>query len=150
MPQSLSSILLHIIFSTKDREPFIREDVEPDLHSIMATLFKDCDSPALIIGGTTDHIHALINMSRTVTIADMLKHVKANSSRSMKSQGRDFRRFRWQRGYGAFSVSESGVDSLKAYIRNQKAHHERRTFQEEYRIILKKYKVEYDERYVWD
>jgi len=150
MPQSLSSVLLHIVFSTKNREPFIREDVEPDLHSYMATIFKACDSPSLIIGGTTDHIHALADLSRTITIANLVKTVKANTSRWMKLQGRELRSFQWQAGYGAFSVSESGVTTLKAYIANQKTHHKRRTFQDEFRIMLKKYKVPYDERYVWD
>jgi putative transposase len=150
MPQSLSSVLLHIVFSTKNREPFIGPEVEAQLYFYMATVFQGCESRALIIGGTSDHIHALADLARTITIADLIQEVKTQSSRWMKKQGRGLGGFQWQSGYGAFSIGQSGVNTVKAYIANQKAHHAKYTFQDEFRSLLKKYNISFDERYVWD
>ena len=106
MPQSLSSVLIHLVFSTKNRERFITEVSENDLHKYLATIFRECDSPSLLIGGDADHIHALFSLSRTRTIADVVKEVKASSSKWMKSKVGEFY---WQGGYGAFSIGQSGV-----------------------------------------
>ena len=116
MPQSLSSVLIHLVFSTKNREPFISPAVEAELHPYMATIFRDHDSPSLIIDGTTDHVHMLFALGRTITIADVVEEVKTGSSKWVKTKGREFRNFHWQRGYGAFSIGQSNVSELKRYI----------------------------------
>ena len=150
MPQSLSSVLIHLVFSTKLREPFITPAIEPELHKYLATVFRGCDSPALSIGGDRDHIHALLALARTWAVADVVEEVKTSSSKWIKTKGREFRQFHWQAGYGAFSIGQSNVAALKRYIAGQKEHHRRRSCQDEYRALLKKYDVDYDERYVWD
>jgi REP element-mobilizing transposase RayT len=150
MPQSLSSVLIHLVFSTKNREPFLSPAVEAELHPYMATIFRDHESPSLIIDGTFDHIHALFALCRTITIANLVEEVKTGSSKWLKTKGREFRNFHWQRGYGAFSIGQSNVAELKRYIRNQKQHHRRITFEDEYRVFLKRYEIGFDERYVWD
>ena len=150
MPQSLSSILIHLIFSTKNREPFLMPEIEVELYPYMASIFKALKSPALIINGTSDHLHTLFSLSRVVTIAELVEEVKTESSKWIKTKGRDFRNFHWQSGYGAFSIAHSQVSPVKRYIRRQKEHHRRVNFQDEYRKFLKAYEVEYDERYVWD
>ena len=116
MPQSLSSVLIHLVFSTKNREPFLLPAVEAELHPYMATIFRDHDSPSLIIDGTTDHVHMLFVLGRTITIADVVEEVKTGSSKWVKTKGREFRNFHWQRGYGAFSIGQSNVSELKRYI----------------------------------
>ena len=150
MPQSLSSILVHLIFSTKNREPFISLAIEQELHPYMATIFREHNSPSLIIDGTSDHLHMLFALSRTITVAELVEEVKTGSSKWIKTKGSEFKHFHWQKGYGAFSVAQSNVEVVKRYIRNQKQHHRRVTFQDEYRQFLKRYQVEFDERYVWD
>ncbi len=150
MPQSLSSILIHLVFSTKNREPFITPAIESELHPYMATIFREHNSPSLIINGTKDHVHTLFALGRTITIADLVEEVKTGSSKWIKTKGRGFRNFHWQKGYGAFSIGQSNVAALKRYIRNQKQHHRHVSFQDEYRDFLKRYEIEFDERYVWD
>ena len=150
MPQSLSAILIHLIFSTKNREPFITPEIETELHPYMASIFKGLKSPTLALNGTSDHIHALFSLSRTMKIADLVEEVKTESSKWIKTKGSEFRNFHWQRGYGAFSIGQSQVETLKRYIVQQKVHHQRVTFQDEYRKFLKSYGIDYDERYVWD
>src|SRR5205823_4589396 len=147
---SLSSLLIHLVFSTKNREGFITTEIEAELHPYMATIFRDHNSPSLIIDGTTDHVHVLFTLSRTMAVADLVEEVKTGSSKWMKTKGREFRNFHWQRGYGAFSIGQSNVAELKRYIRNQKQHHRRVTFQDEYRRFLKRYEIGFDERYIWD
>src|SRR5579862_9237700 len=110
MPQSLAKILVHVVFSTKERAPLIDKPIEHQLHAYMATIFRDLDSPVLIIGGMPDHIHALTSLSRTHALADVLKKVKGESSKWIKTKGPLYRRFFWQGGYGAFSVSQSKVE----------------------------------------
>ncbi len=150
MPQSLSSILIHLIFSTKNREPLIGPEVETELYPYMASIFKAMKSPALTINGASDHVHTLFSLSRVITIADLVEEVKTESSKWIKRRGREFRNFYWQNGYGAFSIGQSQVPAVKRYLARQKEHHRRLTFQDEYRKFLKLYGVDYDERYVWD
>ena len=150
MPQSLSSILVHLVFSTKNREPFITTAIETELHPYVATILREHHSPSLIIDGTADHIHALFALGRTITVADLVEEVKTNSSKWIKTKGAEFKNFHWQKGYGAFSIGQSNVEQLKRYIRNQKQHHRRVTFEDEYRNFLKRYQVKFDERYIWD
>ena len=150
MPQSLSSVLIHLVFSTKNREPFISSAIEKELHPYLATVFREHDSPSLIIDGTADHIHALFALNRTITIAELVEEVKTGLSKWIKTKGREFGNFHWQRGYGAFSTGQSTVPQLKRYIKKQKQHHRRIGFQDEYRKFLKRYEIDFDERYVWD
>lgn len=150
MPQSLSAVLIHLVFSTKNREPFITPAIDSELHPYMASIFRDHKSPSLIIDGTFDHVHILFSLGRSIAIADLVEEVKTGSSKWIKTKGREFKNFHWQKGYGAFSIGQSQVVTLKRYIRSQKQHHRRVTFQDEYRTFLKRYEIDFDERYVWD
>jgi REP element-mobilizing transposase RayT len=150
MPQSLSSILIHLIFSTKHREPFITPVIETELHPYLAAIFRALKSPSLTIDGTSDHIHILFSLRRVITIVEVVEEVKTETSKWIKMKGPEFRNFHWQKGYGAFSIGQSNVATLKRYIHSQKQHHLRVTFQDEYRKFLKTYGIDYDERYVWD
>lgn len=150
MPQSLANLLIHIIFSTKDRQLLIKRDIEGELYSYMAKIFKECDSSAIIIGGTENHVHILCSLSKKISLSKTIEDVKKSSSKWIKTKGQEYKDFFWQKGYGAFSIGQSGKDSLVDYIKNQKEHHKKKTFQEELLIFLDKYKVNYDERYLWD
>ena len=150
MAQSFSSILIHLVFSTRNREPFISSEIEPELHAYLATVFQACESPSLLVGGARDHIHALFVLSRTWALADVVEEVKTSSSKWIKTKGQEFNQFHWQAGYGAFSIGQSQAQQVKNYIANQREHHRRRDFQDELRSLLRKYEVEYDERYVWN
>ena len=142
--------MIHLVFSTKNREPFITPAIETELHPYLATIFRALKSPSLCIDGTVDHVHILFPLARVITIADLVEEVKTESSKWIKTKGLEFRNFHWQKGYGAFSIGQSNVETLKRYIRGQKQHHRRVTFQDEYRKFLKSYGIDYDERYVWD
>ena len=150
MPQSLANVLIHVIFSTKNRLPLITTEIQQELYAYLATACQSCQCPAHRIGGTSDHVHLIASLSRTASIADWIGSVKADSSKWAKTNGRRYARFAWQGGYGAFSIGQSQLGRVKAYIGRQEEHHRVRTFQEEFREFLKKYEVQYDERYVWD
>lgn len=151
MPQSLSQIYIHLVFSTKDRRQFISDTIAPDLYAYMATVFYDeCRSTPKLIGGVEDHIHALFNLARTWCVADVVEAVKTSTSKWMKTQAPQLRTFSWQTGYGAFSVSRSNIDTVEDYIRRQREHHRQMDFKKEFRRLLDKHDVEYDERFVWD
>ncbi len=141
---------MHIIFSTKYREPFIQEPVEAELHAYLGGICKNLECHPIKIGGYTDHIHILCMLSKKIALMKLLEDVKSPSSKWMKTKGSGYENFYWQNGYGAFSVNPAEVDTVINYIANQKEHHKTKTFQDEYRAFLKKYNVEYDERYVWD
>ena len=119
MPQSLSSILIHLIFSTKNREPYLTPEIDAELYPYLASIFKAMKSPALIINGTSDHLHTLFLLSRVLTIADLVEEVKTESSKWLKTKGRNFRNFHWQSGYGAFSIGQSQAPAVKRYIGRQ-------------------------------
>jgi putative transposase len=150
MPQSFAAILIHLVFSTKNREPYLTPEIESELHPYLATIFRELGCPSLCINGTTDHVHILFRLSRTKAICDVVEEVKTSSSKWIKTKGRPWANFYWQNGYGAFSIGESGVQAVKRYIADQKKHHQKRSFQDEYRALLGKYGIEWDERYVWD
>ena len=150
MPQSLAQVLVHLIFSTKNREPILSDDIRPELHPYMATILKGVDSSAILINSVEDHIHVLFHLSKNHALCDVIESVKKDSSKWIKTKGKAYRNFHWQSGYGAFSVSQSNVAQVVKYIAEQKEHHRKRTFQEEFRAFLKRYQVAYDERYVWD
>lgn len=141
---------MHIVFSTKYRQPLIYTPVENELHAYLGGICKNLECHPIKIGGYTDHIHILCMLSKKIALMKLLEEVKSHSSKWMKTKGEELKNFYWQDGYGAFSVNPSEVDRVINYIANQHTHHSKKTFQEEYREILKKYDVEYDERYVWD
>ncbi len=151
MPQSLSQMLIHVVFSTKHRQPFITAKIEPELYAyIVKILYDECYSPALIIGGYKEHIHILYAQSRIWSVAKIIELVKKRSSKWIKTKGEEFRSFQWQKGYGAFSVSRSGAEIVKKYIAGQKEHHKRVSYEVEFIAFLKKHDIEYDEKYMWD
>ncbi len=150
MPQSLAGIPVHCIWSAKDCQTFIRPEIEKELFSYMASIFRAYESPALTINGTEDHVHSLTILSRKITVAKLIEEVKKSSSKWIKTKGALYKNFYWQSGYAALGIGQSNLEALKRYIADQKAHHRQKTFQEEYIEFLKKYNIEYDERYVWD
>jgi REP-associated tyrosine transposase len=150
VPQSLASVLIHLVFSTKNRQPLITPEIEVELYPYMASVFRACDSPSLTGNGTADHVHWLFSLARTQTLAAVVEEVKKRSSKWLKSKGPDLAHFQWQAGYGAFSVGASMVPAVSAYIARQKDHHRTTTSQDEFRSLLKRYGIDFDERYVWD
>jgi len=150
MPQSLANILVHLVFSTKNRAPLIAPEIEGELYPYLASICRACKSPAHAIGGTDDHVHIALSLARTISVADLLEEVKGSSSKWIKTKGPQYAAFAWQNGYGAFSIGQSQLPALKGYVAKQKEHHRRQTYQEEFREFLKRYQVAYDERYVWD
>jgi putative transposase len=150
MPQSLSYLLVHIVFSTKDRAPLLNSESRPDLYAYLATVARNANCECYRVGGVADHVHFAIRLSRTTTIAALVEELKTSSSKWLKTQSPALANFAWQNGYGAFSVGPSDLEALRAYIDSQEEHHKTRTFQEEYRAFLKRYGVDFDERYVWD
>jgi len=151
VPQSLVQIYLHITFSTKGRRPFLQDrELRDQTHAYLAGACRNLDSPSLIVGGVEDHVHIACRLSKTMAIADLIRELKRESSKWIKTKEPTLAPFHWQNGYGAFSVSPSHVDALKAYIEAQEEHHRRETFQDEFRRLCRKYGVEIDERYAWD
>lgn len=150
MGQSLVKNYLHIVFSTKHRQEIIHPPVEEELHAYLGGICKKLESPPIIVGGYTDHVHILCMLSKKIALMKLLEEVKSHSSKWIKGKAKTLENFYWQDGYGAFSVNPSEVDKVISYIANQKEHHRQKSFQDEYRAFLKKYNVEYDERYVWD
>ncbi len=150
MPQSLAKIYVHLIFSTKGREPILAADIRAKLHSYMGGILRDLDSPAMEINSVADHLHILFMLSRTRALSDVVSQIKRGTSAWLKTQNKVYSKFHWQNGYGAFSVSQSAVDQVREYIRGQSEHHKKTTFQDEFRVFLRRYGVEFDEQYVWD
>jgi putative transposase len=151
MPQSLARIVLHIVFSTKHRAPFLTDPkIRPRLYAYLAVVLQGIDCEPILINGTEDHLHTLCNFSRTITIADLIETMKTTSSRWMKDQGRKYGEFYWQGGYGAFSVSQSKIGATRKYVANQEEHHRHVSFQDEFRELCRLHGIQIDERYVWD
>jgi len=150
MPQSLVKMLTHIIFSTKNRANLITPEIEPDLFGYLHGIVENNKSKLLLANGTADHVHLLVSLGKTISISEMIGDIKRDSSKWIKRQGKTFRDFYWQEGYGAFSVGQSQVKEVMKYIAKQKEHHVRKNFKSEFRAFLKVYEIEYDERYVWD
>ncbi len=151
MSQSLVKNLIHLVYSTKHRQLWLPKDVHNRLYAYQAGIFKQWESPALIIGGVEDHVHALFSLSKNHALKKLVEEVKKGSSKWMKtSEGTGNQDFHWQSGYAAFSVSQSNVEEVKEYIENQEKHHHKMTFQEELRAMFRRHEVEFDERYVWD
>jgi putative transposase len=150
MPQSLSKVILHIIFSTKNCDPFLDSDVRPRMHAYLATICRDLGAELVRVGGVADHVHILATLPRTVSQSQLVEQIKKASSKWIKELDPRYRLFFGQRGYAAFSVSPSQLEAVLQYIEEQQEHHRTRTFQEEYRELLRKHGVDFDERYVWD
>jgi putative transposase len=150
MAQSLSNVLLHIVFSTKNRHPFIDVDIEEELFKYIAGICRNLKCPTHRIGGADDHVHIACSLSRTIAISKLVEEIKTGSSKWIKTKSDRYADFAWQNGYGAFSIGQSQLADLVRYIANQRQHHRRLTFQEEFRALLTKYQIEFDERYVWD
>jgi REP element-mobilizing transposase RayT len=151
MSQSLSQIYLHIVFSTKHRAPFLTDGTfRAKLHAYLAGTCRNLQCPSLLVGGVADHVHILCRLSKNLAPAVLVRELKRESSKWVKAEAPDLAAFACQNGYGAFSISPSHVGALTHYIADQEAHHSRETFQDEFRRLLRKYGIEYDERYVWD
>lgn len=150
MAQSLAKILIHIIFSTKKRQPMISPEIIQELHSYIAGITRAHDSEVHEIGGIEDHVHLLISLPRTLPLSKLIEEIKKGSSKWIKTKGNLYDHFAWQNGYGAFSIGQSVYEDLRKYIQTQKEHHKTITFEDEFRTFLKKYHIAYDEKYVWD
>lgn len=150
MPQSLVKNLVHIVFSTKNRQRFIDEGIESELFRYFNRIIEKNGSRMIIAGAYDDHVHILVSLGKYTLIPDLVGAIKRSTSVWIKRKGRKYRSFYWQGGYGAFSVGQSQVPQVTAYIRNQRKHHATVDFQTEYRQLLDRYELDYDERYVWD
>ena len=150
MPQSLSLVIVQLIFSTKDRCSCLAESVRSSLYPYLATVARNTGCECYRVGGVADHVHIAVRLSRTITVAKLVEDLKTSSSKWLKTQQRDLSGFAWQRGYGAFSIAPGDLESVIAYIDKQEVHHRKRTFQEGYRDLLSQCGIEFGERYVWD
>lgn len=150
MGQSLVKNYIHIVFATKHRQPLILPEFESELYSYLGGICTNLDCMPIKIGGYRDHVHILCFLSKKIALMKLLEELKSHSSKWMKTKDARLKNFYWQDGYGAFSINPQDVDAVRRYIENQHDHHKKKTFQEEYRSFLETYKVEYDERYVWD
>jgi putative transposase len=149
MAQTLTSLLVHIIFSTKNRVGLITPEVEPDLFAYIGGILKNNESRLLDAGGTSDHVHLLVSQSKNIALSVLLQEMKQGSSSWIKTQGDAFRNFHWQDGYAAFSIGQREVSNLKRYIAGQKEHHRKQSFKEELIQLFEEYGLAYDERYLW-
>ena len=150
MAQSLSKVYVHITFSTKYRYPFIDAAIEEELWAYLGGICKSLECNPVRVGGHNDHVHICCLLSKKITQMKLLEEVKKNSSKWIKSKGSQYEKFYWQDGYGIFSVNPYELEKVVRYIENQRKHHDKRTFQQEFLAFLNKYNVEYDERYLWD
>ena len=151
MPQSLVQLYTHLVFSTKNRHLYLKdEQVRDHLYGYLGGACNNLKAPAIAIGGVDDHIHFLCRLSKTLSIAELVRELKRESSKWIKSEYHRLSAFQWQNGYGAFSISPSHVDSLRTYIAGQAQHHLKESFQDELRRLCRKYGLDIDERYVWD
>jgi putative transposase len=151
MPQSLANVLLHVVFSTKNRAPFLQDPViREEMNGYVVGTLKAIECPSLIVRTVDDHLHCLCQLSRTMSIAKLVEEMKVESSSWAKRQAQALRDFHWQAGYGAFSVSQSNVGQVSTYVANQEEHHRKMAYQDELRILLTRHEIEFDERYVWE
>ena len=150
MPQSLSKVYIHITFSTKKRISFIDDNIKSELWDYLGGICKALECYPVRVGGHNDHVHICCLLSKKITQIKLLEEIKKRSSKWIKTKGIEYSKFYWQDGYGVFSVNPSEVEKVVEYIENQHEHHKKRTFQQELLAFLKKYKIEYDEKYLWD
>lgn len=151
MARSLSAVYIHLVFSTKDRFPFLSDlDMRQATFAYLSGTSKNLDCPTITVGGMPDHVHILARFGRTISQADWVKELKRVSNGWLKKQGPQFSKFEWQAGYAAFSVSQSNLSRVKKYINEQDTHHHKFAFQDELRTLLRRHQIDFDERYVWD
>ncbi len=150
MSQPLSKVYVHITFSTKYRQPLIDDAIKPELFAYLGGVCQALECHPVQVGGYHDHVHILCILSKKVALMDLLEEVKKRSSKWIKTKGLAYKNFYWQDGYGAFSVNPAQIEVVVNYIKNQAVHHQKRDFQREFRAFLHKYRVEFDERYVWN
>jgi putative transposase len=150
MPQSFASLHCHVIFSTKNHAPLITADLQPRLYAYWGGICKEQGYSLIAAGGTTDHVHLLVSMSREGSVAEAVRVLKANSSKWVHETFAERREFGWQNGYAAFAVSFSNIEAVKRYLAHQEEHHRKQTFQEEFVAFLRRHHIEYDERYLWE
>ena len=150
MSQSLAKIYTHLVFSTKNRQDILYQEIQPELYSYLGGICRSLECYPVKIGGYTDHVHILCLLSKKIALMKLLEEVKKSSSKWIKTKGKPMENFYWQDGYGAFSVNPSDIEVVSKYIEMQPEHHKKISFQDEFRSFLKKYEVAYDERYVWD
>lgn len=150
MPQSLASIQVHVVFSTKHRQSLLSDAIRDELHAYIGGIIARLRGVLLRAGSVDDHIHLLLAHPRTSAPADLIQEIKCGSSVWLKTKGSSFQKFQWQSGYGIFSISPSHRAIVERYINNQREHHRKVTFKDEYRRLLWKYGIEFDEKYVWD
>jgi putative transposase len=150
MPQSLSAVYIHLVFSTKHRHPFLRDEIlRNDLHAFLGGTSKTLECPPVLVGGVEDHVHLLARFGRTITQGEWVKELKRVSNLWLKEEG-GLADFAWQGGYADFSVSQSNLDQVKHYIANQEEHHRKLSFQDEVRVLLTKHQMDWDKRYIWE
>ena len=150
MPQTLSAVYVHIIFSTKERVEMIDHSIRFRLWQYIGGICNNLECLPIQIGGTGNHIHILCKLSRAIPLQNLVTKIKSDSSKWIKTISAEYRDFFWQTGYGAFSVNPQETSNVVEYIRNQESHHCDRCFKDEFRLFLKKYAVEYNEKYLWD
>ena len=141
---------VHLVFSTKNRKPFLDEEIRLRVHAYLATVIRSIDSPYVVVGGVADHVHILFDMGKMHAPVRFVEQVKRESSKFVKTLGPQYTDFYWQRGYGMFSLSPTHLADAEKYVRTQPEHHRKKTFQEEFREFLRRYGIEFDEQYVWD
>ena len=149
MAQTLTRLLVHVVFSTKERRNLITPAVKPELHAYLGAICRNRESPALTIGGTENHVHLLISLSKNIALSDLMMTLKKDSSKWIKTNGGAFLDFHWQDGYGAFSIGESQVRAVTDYIRGQQERHKTMTFEDELVALAERYDVAFDPRYLW-
>ena len=151
MPQSLSRVVVHLVFSTKNRTPWLHEAaLREEFYKYMGGILVNIECPPVLIGGVEDHVHVLCNLSRKLAIMNLVEEIKTEPSKWLKTKRPDLSEFHWQACYGVFSVSQSNVEAVKAYIANQAEHHKKMSFQDEYRKLCERHGINIDEKYVWD
>lgn len=150
MPQSLAQIYVHLIFSTKNRIPMLKDETRQRLHEYMGGILRDTGSKSIEINSMPDHVHVLFSLSRTMSLSDSIAELKRGTSLWLKEIDPYYENFYWQSGYAAFSVSSSKIEVVRKYIQNQQEHHQHESYQDELRRWLKEYEIEYDEKYLWD
>ncbi|MDQ6786703.1 MAG: IS200/IS605 family transposase [Acidobacteriota bacterium] len=150
MPQSLFKMLAHIVFSTKNRADLIAPEIENGLFGYMHGIVENNAAKLIVANGTANHVHLLVSLPKKIDIPELIGDIKRDSSSWIKKQNVNFSNFYWQKGYGAFSIGQSQIETVINYIKRQKEHHKKQDFKDEFRVLLHKYEIEYDERYVWD
>jgi putative transposase len=150
MPQSFASLHCHLIYSTKNRVPLITGDIQPRLYGYWGGICQEQGNRLIAAGGTANHVHLLVSLSRDASVAEVVRDLKANSSKWIHETFPASRDFAWQTGYAAFAVSFSNIDQVKKYLARQAEHHRKQTFQEEFVAFLRRHHIEYDERYLWE